>query len=82
MKYFVFNLEQEALSKCDELNIDLGYPKYGVNALTGEVNYSAVTTKWADPILTATEVYVVPSPYEDQGVDEDPAWWAYEGEFY
>lgn len=82
MKYFSYQTEQEALNKCAELDEQLGYPKYGISALTGEVNYSAITLKWAEPILTATEVYVVPSPYEDQGVDEDPAWWAYEGEFY
>lgn len=73
MKYLVFNTEEEALIAEKQISEDLGYSKPGVNAATGEIEPTVLTTRWDIPRKIKDGRWIITSP-TDEGVDYDENW--------
>ena len=74
MKYLVFTTEQDAIAAELIIRQALGYSKPGVNALTGELDNSVLTTSWATPQQITDGRWVFPSP-DETGVEAEESWW-------
>jgi hypothetical protein len=70
-KFHVYNTEAEAITKVSAIETALGYPLFGRNAATGQVDYSAVGTEnWAPPIeLTNGKWAVISNDATGEEVD-------------
>jgi hypothetical protein len=75
MKYLIFATESEALAADATISAAMGLPKPGVNAATGEPDWSAPTLRWAIPRQILDGRWVIPSP-DDSGVEGEIGWWA------
>lgn len=74
MKYRVFATESEAAAAEQKISQELGYSKPGINAATGEVEPTILTTRWAIPQQITDGRWVFPSP-DDVGVEAKESWW-------
>lgn len=71
MLYRVFNTEQEAIAAEAQVSAQMGLPKHGVNAKTGEVDTSSVLIeRWSDMIALNDGRFCFPSP-DAEGVELD-----------
>jgi len=52
----------------------MGLPTPGINAATGELDWTAPTVRWAVPRQINDGRWVIPSP-DGSGEDEQPGWW-------
>jgi hypothetical protein len=73
MKYLVFDTYSQALESEAEISRNLGYPKTGVNASTGEVDPSSITERWAVPQQISDGRWIIPSSNE-QGIESEQGW--------
>ena len=74
MKYRVFATEQEAVAAEQAISQAMGYSKPGVNAATGEIEPTVLTTRWADVQQIQDGRWVFPSP-DDEGEEASENWW-------
>lgn len=74
MKYRVFATESEAIAAEQQISQDLGYSKTGVNAATGKIEPTILTTRWAIPQHIQDGRWVFPSP-DEEGVEASDDWW-------
>jgi hypothetical protein len=74
MKYRVFATEQAARAAEQAISEELGYPKPGVNAATGEIVPTALTLRWAEVQQIQDGRWVFVSP-DDQGEEAAADWW-------
>lgn len=74
MKYRIFDTEAEAIAAEAQVSADIGCPKPGINAATGEVVPDVLTTRWAILQQITDGRWVFPS-LDDTGVEADPGWW-------
>jgi hypothetical protein len=74
MKYLIFATESEALAADAQISATMGLPKPGINAATGEPDWSAPTLRWAIPRQILDGRWVIPSP-DDSGIEGEIGWW-------
>jgi hypothetical protein len=77
MKYLVFNTEQEALAKENEISENMGYAKAGTNALTGDIVLDVLTLRWDTPRQISDGRWVIVSP-NDEGIENEDDWFTFE----
>ena len=71
MLYRVFNTEQEAIAAEAQVSANLGLPKHGVNAKTGEIDTSSVLIdRWSSITQLTDGRYCFPS-HDAEGVELD-----------
>ena len=80
MKYRVFDTEQEALAAEKTISEEMGYPKPGVNAKTGQVVSDSLTLRWATPQQVQDGRWVFPSP-DDEGIEAEDGWFPNSGDY-
>lgn len=73
MKYLVFNTLQEAEAAEALISQQMGYPRAGINARSGDDEPSIVTDRWAVPQQILDGRWVLPSP-DEQGVEASNDW--------
>jgi hypothetical protein len=73
MIYVVWPTYDDAELCLMEINETMGYPKYPVNAATGEIDYTAQpTTTWSDIMnFVPGKYFLVPPPYPNDYPTED-----------
>ena len=77
MSYYLFDTMAAAEECQDQIAKDMGLPKYGVNAKTGEPDYSNPTIRWCHVVTTTTGKYAVkanadyPQDYEAVELTDD-----------
>lgn len=73
MVYVVWPTLEQAQECLDEINVMMGYPKYPVNAQTGEIDYNAQpTTTWSDIMnYVPGKYFLVPPPFPNDYPTED-----------
>ncbi len=75
VNYLVFDSLSEAVSAEAQISQEMGYPKVGVNAATGQPSPSAQTTDyWATPEQILDGRWVLPSP-DGTGTASQIEWW-------
>ena len=74
MRYLIFTTEAEAQAAEAAISAAMGLPAPGINAATGEPDWSAMTLRWAEPRQIADGRWVIPSP-DDTGEEAQPGWW-------
>jgi uncharacterized membrane-anchored protein len=74
MRWLVFATESEALAADAAISAAMGLPKPGINAATGEFDWTAPTLRWSVPRQINDGRWVIPSP-DEQGVEGEPGWW-------
>lgn len=71
MLYRVFNTEADAIAAQAQVSAEMGLPKHGVNAKTGELDTSSVLIeRWSDIIALTDGRFCFPSP-DAEGVELD-----------
>jgi uncharacterized membrane-anchored protein len=74
MRWLVYMTEAEALAADAAISAAMGLPTPGINAATGELDWTALTVRWAVPRQINDGRWVIPSP-DEQGVEGEPGWW-------
>ena len=81
MLYRVFNTEQEAIAAEAQVSADMGLPKHGVNAKTGQVDTSSILIeRWSSITQLTDGRYCFPSP-DSEGVELDDSLFDRGGEY-
>jgi hypothetical protein len=63
MNLLIFNTEQEATDAEFEISRQMGFPKYGINAATKEVDFTAAQTeRWDIPHQLEDGKWAITSP--------------------
>eukprot|EP00962_Isochrysis_galbana_P046496 scaffold18728_cov121-Isochrysis_galbana.AAC.2 len=74
MKYIAFSTEQEAVEAEAAICVALGYPKMGINAMTGTIAADKQqTTRWCVPSQIRDGRWVIAS--QADGVEPGADWW-------
>ena len=74
MRWLIYTTETEAQTTEAAISAAMGLPAPGINAATGEPDWSAMTLRWAVPRQITDGRWVIPSP-DDAGEEAQPGWW-------
>ena len=74
MKWLIYTTESEAEAADAAISAAMGLPAPGINAATGEPDWSAPTLRWSIPRQITDGRWVIQSP-DDAGVESEPGWW-------
>jgi len=75
MKYLIFDTEQEAIAKENEISLGFGYAKPGINAATGAIMPDVLTVRWDIPRQISDGRWIITSP-SDEGIEEESGWFS------
>jgi hypothetical protein len=75
MAFLVFETFEEAEAAEKAISEELGLPKVGFNAKTGEPEPDKQgAERWAEPYQILDGRWIIPSPDENEGVAADSSW--------